>query len=83
MQELTDFVDSKGDVWTGQCKILKTSNNTAVMSGIIRRKKNTIMSRELINNSHRCKPRGTLKHVGTLKDIHGIFLLSKNQTPEG
>jgi hypothetical protein len=58
-------------------EIMKTKNNTAILSSLIRRKSITISSTETLRGCHRSGHISTLKHASTGKELKSILAMPK------
>jgi hypothetical protein len=80
MKILTDTVNCIGDITPSDGKILKTPNNTSVLSGVISRQQRTISSRQSLSKRHRHGGSFALKHTSTSQQILRVLLLRKSKS---
>jgi hypothetical protein len=79
MNKLADMINNIGDIWPGNSEMLKSTNDTAILSGIIIREQHTIKCGKTIRGRHRCRGSLALEHTSTAKQIKRVFVLSENQ----
>jgi hypothetical protein len=80
MKILTNMVNCIGDIRPSDGKVLKTPNNTSVLSGIISRQQRTISSRQGLSRGHRRGGSFALKHTGTPQQILRVLLLRESKS---
>jgi hypothetical protein len=78
MKVLAHFVNREGKVRLGVRQILKGTDHTLILGGILWTKGIAFMSRELLRSGQRSRDRLTRKHADSTKDISSIFFLGEN-----
>jgi hypothetical protein len=82
MRVLTHLLDNKRQAMPCHCKILKTTNNVAILTSLLRGKSITIRTTRTLKGSHMVSHSSTLHHTSTGKKLQSILALSKERHPD-
>jgi hypothetical protein len=79
MKILAHLVDDKGQIRTSHSEILKTTNDTAIASSLLRRKSITINTAQALRGCHRSGSMTAFKHASPRQELNSVLALSKKK----